>query len=186
MRFPVFLDTNVLFPASLADTLLRLAELDVIRPHWSADVMAELERNLGKRIPPERAAKRRRTMETAFPEAMVSGYERIVDGMENDPKDRHVLAAAVHSDCEVIVTFNLKDFPGRALNQHDLVAVHPDDFLLDQLDLYPQAVRRSLERQATELARPRLTLLELIVHFERIELRGFAAELRRRWPELSR
>lgn len=186
MRFPVFLDTNVLYPASLADTLLRLAESDVIRPHWSADVMTELERNLALRLTPEKAAKRCRAMEAAFPEAMVTGYEGIVDGMENDPKDRHVLAAAVHSDCEVIVTFNTKDFPDAALTPHDLAAVHPDDFLLDQLDLYPQAVRRALERQAAETARPRLTLLQLIEHFEKIELRGFAAELRRRWPDLAR
>lgn len=186
MLFPVFLDTNVLYPASLADTLLRLAEADVIRPHWSGDVMDELVRNLAARIPEGKATKRAKAMETAFPEAMVTGYENLIDGMTNDPKDRHVLAAAVHSDCEVIVTFNTRDFPDESLVQHSLVAVHPDEFLLDQLDLYPQPVRRSLERQAADTARPQLTLLELIDHFERIELRGFATELRRRWPDLAR
>lgn len=185
MRFPVFLDTNVLYPASLADTLLRLAEADVTRPHWSGDVMAELERNLAQRITAQKAARRCRAMEEAFPEAMVTGYEGIIEGMENDPKDRHVLAAAVHSDCEVIVTFNLQDFPDSALAPHHLVAVHPDDFLLDQLDLYPQAVRRSLERQASATARPHLTLLHLIEGFEQIGLRRFAAEVRRRWPDLA-
>ncbi len=50
MRFPVFLDANALYPASLADTLLRLAEAEVIRPHWSDEVMLELERNLAKAI----------------------------------------------------------------------------------------------------------------------------------------
>ncbi|WP_229123830.1 PIN domain-containing protein [Enemella evansiae] len=73
MRFPVFLDTNVLYPVSLADTLLRLAEAEVIRPHWSADVMKELVRNLGLRIPEDMADKRARAMQTAFPEAMVTG-----------------------------------------------------------------------------------------------------------------
>nr|WP_246293295.1 PIN domain-containing protein [Naumannella cuiyingiana] len=182
---PVFLDTNVIDPVSLADTLMRLAEVDVIRPHWSADVMAELVRNLGKRLPRENAAKRALAMEAAFPEAMVTGYESLVDGMTNDPKDRHVLAAAVHSDCQVIVTFNTGDFPDDSLAPHDLVAVHPDAFLLDQLELYPQLVRRSLQRQSAATARPRLTLLELIEHFERIGLRGFATELRRSWPDLT-
>lgn len=115
MRFPVFLDTNVLYPTSLADTPLRLAESDGIRPCWSVDVMIELERNLARRVTPEKASRRCRTTKAAFPEAMVSGYEGIVGGMGNDPKDRHVLAAAVHSDCEVIVTFNTKDFPRVAL-----------------------------------------------------------------------
>jgi hypothetical protein len=38
---------------------------------------------------------------------------------------------------EVIVTFNIRDFPERALKPYDVMAIHPDDFLLDQLDLYP-------------------------------------------------
>lgn len=185
MHFPVFLDTNVLFPASLVDTTLRLAEVEIIRPHWSAHVMDELERNLANHIGPANARRRRETMEAAFPEAMVTGYEEIVDRMRNDPKDRHVVAAALHSDCELIVTFNLKDFPDEALTPHNLHAVHPDDFLLDQLDLYPHAVRQSLVRQAAATARPSLTLLQLIEQFEKVGLRGFPAELRRRWPDLA-
>lgn len=186
MRFPVFLDTNVLYPVSLADTLLRLAEADVIRPHWSADVMEELVRNLGLRIPQDKAAKRARAMQVAFPEAMVTGYEDLVDAMGNDQKDRHVLAAAVHSDCELIVTFDASGFAPDALAPHHLVAVHPDEFLLDQLDLYPGQVRRALERQAAATARPHLTALDLIDHFNQTGLRGFAAQLRRRWPDLAR
>lgn len=56
---------------------------------------------------------------------------------------------------------------------------------INQLELYPQLVRRSLQRQSAANARPRLTLLELIEHFERIGLRGFATELRRSWPDLT-
>jgi len=68
---------------------------------------------------------------------MVTGYDSLIDGMTNDPKDRHVLAAAVRANAEVIVTFNLRDFPEPALKPYDILTVHPDDFLLDQLDLYP-------------------------------------------------
>lgn len=178
MRFPVFLDTNVLYPASLADTLLRLAELDVIKPHWSSEVMTELERNLAKRIPEEKAHLRCRAMQNSFPEAMVADHQGIIDKMGNHPKDRHVLAAAVHSQCEVIITFNTKDFPEDALNPLNMEAVHPDNFLLDQLDLYPQLVLLCLERQTHATARPHLSLPELIDHFDRIQLRGFAAALK--------
>lgn len=185
MHFPVFLDTNVLYPASLADTVLRLAEAEVCRPHWSPHVMEELERNLATAIGPERAARRCRTMEAAFPEAMVSGYEPMIDAMENDPKDRHVLAAATHAGCEVIVTFNLKDFPQDALASHNVEAVHPDDFLLDQFDLYPQRVAGALVRQAAATARPNLTLIGLLQGLERTGLAKFGAEFRRRWPDLG-
>ena len=124
-------------------------------------------------------------MEVAFPAASVTGYESMVDSMANQRKDRHVLAAAVHSGCEVIVTFNLKDFPGPALDPHGIAAVHPDEFLLDQLDLYPRSVGSALVRQAAETARPRLTLLQVLASLERISLTGFAAEVRRRWPDIA-
>lgn len=44
--FPAFLDTCVLYPAYLCDTLLRLADAQAYRPLWSADVLTELRRNL--------------------------------------------------------------------------------------------------------------------------------------------
>jgi len=77
-------------------------------------------------------------MRAAFPDAEVTGYEDLIDSMTNHPKDRHVLAAAVRADAAVIVTANLKDFPRSALDPYDLDAMGPDDFLLNQLDLYPQ------------------------------------------------
>jgi hypothetical protein len=49
VAFPAFLDTCVLYPAYLCDTLLRLAEAEAYRPLWSADVLAELRRNLIER-----------------------------------------------------------------------------------------------------------------------------------------
>jgi len=40
MAFPALLDTNVLFSATLNDTLLRLAEEGAFHPLWSADILA--------------------------------------------------------------------------------------------------------------------------------------------------
>jgi len=71
----------------------------------------ELRRNLLRRgLPAELVDRRIRQMTWAFPDAMVTGYESLVDAMTNHPKDRHVLAAAVRANAEVIVTFNLSDF----------------------------------------------------------------------------
>jgi len=187
VHFPVFRDTCVLYPIVLTDTLLRIAEQSVFRPHWSSDVMAELRRNLADvpQVGKEGAQRRIEAMNRAFPAATVTGYEPLISGMECDPKDRHVMAAAVHSECQVVVAYNLKDFPAESMAKHQLEAVHPDTFLLDQLDLYPEAVSNALRRQSAKSARPKLTALQLMGSFEKLQLAGFAAELRRRWPNLD-
>lgn len=77
---------------------------------------------------------------------MVTGYENLIDGLVlPDPDDRHVLAAAVRCHAAVIVTFNLKDFPVEALRPYGVEAQHPDDFVMDLLDLSPAAVCRAAE-----------------------------------------
>lgn len=112
MTFPAILDTCVLYPVYLCDTLLRLAEAEAYRPLWSADVFTELRRNLVERgVREERVDRRIGEMVRSFPDAMVTGYEALTGDMTNDPKDRHVLAAAVRAHAEVIVTFNVTDFP---------------------------------------------------------------------------
>ncbi|WP_020668585.1 PIN domain-containing protein [Amycolatopsis nigrescens] len=170
MAFSAFLDACVLVPINLADVLLRLAGSHTYRPLWSPDVLAEVERNIPRassRVTPEKAAKRVEVMRRHFLDAMVTGYEPMVPRMPCDPKDRHVLAAAVRANAEVIVTANTKDFPSTALAKYAVQAIHPDDFLLDQLDLYTAetvgcvvdlvAVRRrpaeTLESFLTQLAK---------------------------------
>lgn len=139
--FPAFLDTCTLFGAYLCDTLLRLAEAGTFRPLWSAGVLGELERNLvDKRgLGKEAVLYRIGEMRRSFPDAEVRGYEDLTESMTCDAKDRHVLAAAVRGRAEVLVTVNTDDFPYASTAPYDLVVVHPDDFLLDQLDLYPGA-----------------------------------------------
>ncbi|MEZ2225717.1 MULTISPECIES: PIN domain-containing protein [unclassified Microcoleus] len=63
-------------------------------------------------------------------------YEWIIPSLNlPDPNDRHILAAAIKSEASAIVTFNLKDFPPLILDQYEIEAQHPDDFILDLIDL---------------------------------------------------
>jgi len=126
------LDACVLYPIGLRDVLLDLAsELGLFRPRWSATILDEMERNLVSdgRCSPAQAADLRSALEAVFPEAEVTGYEELVSQMTNHPKDRHVLAAAVASDAEIIVTSNLKDFPATACDPVGVRVLSPDTFL---------------------------------------------------------
>jgi len=149
MPFRVVLDACVLIPYHLSDLLLRLAEADLFDPRWSADLMDEVRRNLTLKlgVPADKAERRVNRMTVSFPLAAVEGYEQLIPAMTNQQKDRHVLAAAIRADADLIVTTNLKDFPVSALEPYGIEAVHPDEFLLDQLDLDPARTLEVLTRK---------------------------------------
>ena len=85
----------------------------------------------------------------------MTGYERFEQSIElPDPEDRHVVAAAIRCQAQIIVTFNLKDFPDSALQPLGLVAQHPDDFLEHLLDLFPQVVLEEVREQRLDLKNP--------------------------------
>ncbi|SFO96572.1 PIN domain-containing protein [Saccharopolyspora antimicrobica] len=93
--YPALLDTCVLFPQYLCDTLLRLALSGTYRPLRSGGILDELRRNVAE-VVGERAIERRiANMRRVFPSAEIAGYEALTSKMTCDEKDRHVLAAAV-------------------------------------------------------------------------------------------
>jgi hypothetical protein len=87
-------------------------------------------------------------MNAAVRDCLVTGYEDLIESLAlPDPDDRHVLAAAIRADAEVIVTFNLKDFPAGVLAGYNIEAQHPDDFLLALFDAVPGPVCAAVKRQ---------------------------------------
>lgn len=179
MSFPAFFDTNVLYGAFLNDLTLEMADRGLFRPLWSADVMQELRRNLQRAVEDATLVEKRiGTMEEYFPDAMVTGYEDLVANMTNEPKDRHVLAAAVRGGAEVLVTFNVKDFPSDAVTPFDVEVVHPDDFLLDQLDLHHGATIRSIYQLVDNYQSPAMTIEDLLLALTRAGVPRFAEAVR--------
>jgi len=157
MAVPVaVLDANVLFPASLRDTLLRAASAGLYQLHWSDEILDELYRNLiGKKgMAPEKARRLVDTMLRYFDDANVQDYEALIDRMTNDPKDRHVLAAAVHIGANIVVTSNLSDFLPVALAPYGIKAQSPDAFLTDLFDADSQRVASIIVEQAADLKNP--------------------------------
>ncbi len=138
-NYTVVFDANVLYPAPLRSILIYLATTGMFRARWTLDIHDEWIRNLLiKRVDlnKEQLQIQRDLMIKAIPDSLVTGYQPIIGGLElPDPNDRHVLAAAIRANAEVIVTANLKDFPDKALNEYNCIALHPDDFIMDLLDL---------------------------------------------------
>lgn len=159
--FRVLLDANVIYRAVLRDVLLWSAAADHYRVFWSAQILDEATRNLvANGTMPEANAQRLATaMNAYFPEAMVTDYERLIDAMPNDPKDRHVAAAAVRADAQVIVTLNLKDFVPLP---DGISAQSPDEFLCYLFDLFGTDMLQHLEEQVTAHRRPPRTLDEIL------------------------
>ena len=62
---------------------------------------------------------------------------------------------------DAIVTANVRDYPIEVVEPLHLEVIHPDDFLLDQLDLAPRVVLDVLREQAGHTRRPALTPLDL-------------------------
>ena len=150
--FPCFLDANVLYTFTLRDTLLRCAESDLYQPFWSEQVLDEATRNLIKsgRMDEQKAAHLTAQMRLTFPEAFVENYDDLIPAMRNDPKDRHVAAAAVKAGARVIVTFNLSDFK----NLPDgFEAQSPDEFLCHLHDLDPNLMLDIIRQQAADMIR---------------------------------
>jgi hypothetical protein len=122
------LDACVLVPISLCDVLLELADDGLFLPLWSQTILAETKNALvGKRgVPVAKAERRIEQMRSAQPEAAVTGFEALIADMGNHPNDQHVLTAAIHRACPVIVTANLVDFPAHALMPHGVTAIRSD------------------------------------------------------------
>lgn len=159
------LDACVLLPASLRDTLLRLAETPPLySPRWSDEIWVEIKRNLESRrkLTPEKIAHLVEQVELHFPEARTEGYEKLSLLMTNHPKDRHVAAAAVKSGAHFIVTSNLRDFPAASLAKWEIEARHPDEFLMYLYTRDPGAVASRLHDQAATIGRTLPDLLRTL------------------------
>ena len=158
----VVLDANVLFPAPVRDLYVRLAIAGVVRARWTEQILDETFRNILRVRPeldPSSLARTRLLMNRAVRDVMVVGFEHRIDTLDlPDADDRHVLAAAIECEADYIVTWNLRDFPSKALEGHGLTALSPDALLAMLATTNRHAVSAALTRQAGALKNPPMTV----------------------------
>lgn len=183
MNPPVaFLDSSVLYPAGTRNLLLRLAVHHLFQARWSADVhrewMAAVRRNYPD-IPADRLERTRILMDLHAEGCLVVDYEALVGGLRlPDPKDEHVLAAAITAGASRIVTANLRDFPTDRLRPHRMAAVHPDEFVLAFLRKLRHRTLTAMREHRASLRNPPLPPEAYVSALDRQGLVRTAAALR--------
>jgi hypothetical protein len=118
-------------------------------------------------------------MNRGFPEAMTeTPPQELQDQMQADPKDKHVLAGAVHSESDVLVTNNLKDFNPPSSGPNAMRVEGLNQFLSRKLEEDPERVQGALQDMLNRYRRDPRTMSALIdTMAEGQELRGFAQKL---------
>ena len=180
--FTAFYDANVLYGSALRNFLMHLALTGLFRARWSAGVHEEWMTALLRNRPDlsrEKLERTRMLMDKAAEDALVTGYEDLIEALRlPDPDDRHVLAAAIRGRVDVIVTVNVRDFPAEVLAPFGIDAQHPDEFIVHLLDLSPGLVLAAAQRHRESLKNPAKTVEEYLEMLEREGLTETVAVLR--------
>lgn len=160
------LDTNVLYSAQLRDIHLQLARDSVYEVKWTLTILSELRDALLRQAPSVSHARLEylfATMNRSFPDARISGIEKLVQSIHlPDPDDRHVLAAAIVGKCDTLVTQNIRHFPDDYLSSFGIRVSSPDDFLAALLITRPKRFCASVRSVLSRLDEPSYTFNEYL------------------------
>jgi hypothetical protein len=178
----VVYDACVLHPAPLRDLLIRIAATGIVRARWSERILDECFDSIlrqRKDLDPSALGRTRDLMNAAVPDCLVTGYEDLIGALDlPDPDDCHVLAAAIRGGAQAIVTANLVDFPPVALAHYGIEPKHPDEFVLETIELAPKLVVQIVVEQAAALKSPPRGFDELLEILDAVGLPQSAARLR--------
>ena len=175
------LDACVLYPQTLRDLLLNLARTDLFRARWTELINEEwtrklLEKNPGKA---DRVARTLALVNQSVEDCLISGYEEVIPTLQlPDPDDRHVLAAAIVGQADVIITLNLDDFPPEPLEPFGIEAQHPDTFVAHLIGLDQEVVCAAIRRMRERYKNPPMTAAEYLDSLEKKGLSRSAGLLR--------
>ncbi len=148
----------------------------------SEKILDELQRSLVNtgRANPQSALRLIEAIHVAFPDSIKTArtYARLIPQMQNHPKDRHVLALAVASKCQTIVTSNLVHFPKSVLEPLAIEAMHPDVFLMNLFDQAPNVMAGLVQAQAAALKAPPMTVQDVIAELDNQGAPRFATSVK--------
>ncbi len=71
--------------------------------------------------------------------------------MLKDQNDRHVLSAAIAAKADLLLTFNLKEFPSKEVSSYGISVISPDDFIFVLAQENENQVVSALQRQSRSM-----------------------------------
>jgi predicted nucleic acid-binding protein len=182
-KLTAILDACVLYPAPLRDLLMNLAVTNnLFQARWTDEIHDEWTRNLLKNrsdLTKERLQRTRDFMDDSVRDCLITGYQDLIPSLTlPDDNDRHVLAAAISGKANIIVTFNLKDFPSSNLKNYGIEAQHPDDFIVNLIELDSTSVCEAVNQSRIILKNPPKSIEELLEIYEKQRIPKTVAKLR--------
>jgi predicted nucleic acid-binding protein len=142
------LDACVLYPTVLREILQGAAEAGLYQPVFSDRILREWVLATAKLGPaaPAIAEGEAATLRALFPRGLVREHPEIEARLLlPDPNDVHVLATAIASGADALVTFNAQDFPGHVLAAEHITRRDPDGFLWELHSRHPAEMERIVE-----------------------------------------
>lgn len=181
--FTAVIDSNVFYGARLRSLVLFAAQTKLFRARWTDEITEEWVRNLLKKRPDISRDQLQSTIDAlnnAVENCIVEGYEDLIPAMKlPDDNDRHVLAAAVRTCANVIVTFNTKDFPEDELAKYGIKAIDPDVFLIDTFQISPPIMIEAIANDFKHYQNPEINFDDYREALSRSGCKAFAKLLER-------
>lgn len=146
----VLADANILYSRTLRDYFLYAADQGAIEIHWSQQNLDEMSRNLRHNLGLNEA-------DTARLELLMNDYIEYalidvesedlaaVDGVAMDAGDRHVLAAALSADADILLTENIRHFPSEWMTKHGIELLSASELFVRLAGQFPVKVRAAHE-----------------------------------------
>lgn len=176
-------DACVLYPFQLRNLLVQLAVDRLVEARWTDEIHDEWIRNLVAKTPGlthARLAATQALMDRVLPDARVTDYAAAIPAIAlPDAGDRHVVAAAIKAKADVVVTWNVRDFPAAELRRHGLRKATPDTFLTDLYAAEPAIVAASVENARRNLSLSQVAMPAFLDGLQRQGLKRFVGALLR-------
>lgn len=105
----------------------------------------------------------------------MKNYKSLIKNLNlPDDEDRHVLAAAIKENANIIVTNNLKDFPAMYLKEFGLSAKLADDFLTDIIDLNQKEALKAFNEMVLNKKNPEMDEFKILEGLRKVGLNNTA------------